>query len=332
MIRKIVLSAALVAATSLAGVEPAHAIVEGIGDSPRVSDLDRNLVANVALRAPTPTQNHAAQNFLADYPHAQIRFDNGSGSIDTLFNFASPPYAGSAEDAALAFVADHADLLGGLQAANLEIDSRLTRAVLGGHLLRFNQVVNGIVVDQAGLGIVVDGDNRVRALFGPVYPNVNTNLNPSLASEAAVALAIADLATSARNLNAQALNLLQPGFDAIEAQLGNAGLTIADIARQEGLSQRYLQRLFERQSTTFSAYVRERRLERCCNDLIDPNYADQRIAEISYRWGFTDQAHFSRMFSATYGTSPRDFRKAVPRDVASERTRGRPRLAACPRL
>jgi acetamidase/formamidase/AraC-like DNA-binding protein len=113
---------------------------------------------------------------------------------------------------------------------------------------------------------------------------------------------------------------------AIEAQLGNPNLTIADIARQDGLSQRYLQRLFERQDTTFSAYVRERRLERCCGDLVDPKYADQSIAAISYRWGFSDQASFSRMFSATYGTSPRDFRKAVPRDPEAERTRGRPRL------
>jgi acetamidase/formamidase/AraC-like DNA-binding protein len=113
---------------------------------------------------------------------------------------------------------------------------------------------------------------------------------------------------------------------AIETQLGNPDLTIADIARQEGLSQRYLQRLFERQDTTFSAYLRERRLERCCVDLIDPKFADQSIAAISYRWGFSDQAHFSRQFSATYGTSPREFRKAVPRDAVTERTRGRPRL------
>ena len=112
---------------------------------------------------------------------------------------------------------------------------------------------------------------------------------------------------------------------AIEAQLRNPNLTMADIARQEGLSQRYLQRLFERQDTTFSAYVRERRLERCRFDLVDAKYANQSIAAISYRWGFSYQAHFSRIFSATYGTSPRDFRKAVPPDPEAERTRGMPR-------
>ena len=54
----------------------------------------------------------------------------------------------------------------------------------------------------------------------------------------------------------------------IRLQLGNPNLTIGDIARQDALSPRYLQRLFERQDTTFSAYVRERRLERCCGDRI----------------------------------------------------------------
>jgi len=151
-------------------------------------------------------------------------------------------------------------------------------------------------------------------------------------TEVAVTELVAGAVLGETRLDAEAMTQVQAGHvrrvdAAIEAQLGNPHLTIADIARQEGLSQRYLQRLFERQNTTFSTYVRERRLERCCNDLIDPNYSDQRIADISYRWGFSDQAHFSRMFSATYGTSPREFRKSVPRDAEIERTRGRPRLA-----
>ncbi len=150
-------------------------------------------------------------------------------------------------------------------------------------------------------------------------------------AEVAVTELVAGALLGEAQLDAEVTTQVQAGHlrrvDAtIEVQLGNPDLTIADIARQEGLSQRYLQRLFERQKTTFSAYVRERRLERCCSDLIDPKYADQSIAAVSYRWGFTDQAHFSRMFSATYGTSPREFRKAAPREPIPERTRGRPHL------
>lgn len=151
-------------------------------------------------------------------------------------------------------------------------------------------------------------------------------------AESAITELVAGALIGETRLDAEAMTQVQAGHlrrvdAAIEVQLGNPNLTIADIARQEGLSQRYLQRLFERQNTTFSAYLRERRLERCCNDLIDPKYADQSIATISYRWGFSDQAHFSRLFSAACGTSPREFRKTVPHDPQNERTRGRPRLA-----
>ncbi|MDB5602794.1 MAG: AraC family transcriptional regulator [Xanthobacteraceae bacterium] len=119
-------------------------------------------------------------------------------------------------------------------------------------------------------------------------------------------------------------------YATIEARLGDAELSMADVARQEALSQRYLQRLFECQDTTFSNFVRERRLERCRIDLVDPKYAAQSIADIGYRRGFRDQAYFSRAFSAAYGTSPRDFRKAVPRDPEADRTRGRPLLRSLP--
>lgn len=119
---------------------------------------------------------------------------------------------------------------------------------------------------------------------------------------------------------------------AIEARLAEPNLALADIAGQEGLSPRYLQRLFERQGVTFSDYVRLRRLERCRLDLVDPKYADQSIAEIGFRWTFRDQAHFSRAFSAAFGVSPRDVRKAVPKPTEDRRVRGRPLRAAPPSL
>ncbi|HEY9211759.1 MAG TPA: acetamidase/formamidase family protein [Ancylobacter sp.] len=110
----------------------------------------------------------------------------------------------------------------------------------------------------------------------------------------------------------------------IEARLQEPDFSIADIAKAEGLSARYIQRLFEGQDRAFSDYVRHRRLEHCRLDLINPQYADCSIAEIGFRWGFPDQAHFSRVFSAAYGISPRDFRKSSRGSVETRWTRGRP--------
>lgn len=110
----------------------------------------------------------------------------------------------------------------------------------------------------------------------------------------------------------------------IEARLREPDLSVNDIASAEGLSARYIQRLFEGQDRSFSDYVRHRRLEQCRLDLVNPQHADRSIAEIGFRWGFADQAHFSRVFSAAYGISPRDYRKSSGATVETRWTRGRP--------
>ncbi|MDF2617900.1 MAG: transcriptional regulator, AraC family with acetamidase/formamidase [Xanthobacteraceae bacterium] len=110
----------------------------------------------------------------------------------------------------------------------------------------------------------------------------------------------------------------------IEARLREPDLSVNDIASAEGLSARYIQRLFEGQDRSFSDYVRHRRLEQCRLDLVNPQHADRSIAEIGFRWGFADQAHFSRVFSAAYGISPRDYRKSSGATIETRWTRGRP--------
>jgi len=113
---------------------------------------------------------------------------------------------------------------------------------------------------------------------------------------------------------------------AIEAHLADPELSIKDISAQKGLSARYVQRLFERQHITFSAYLRKRRLERCRLDLVDPDQCNTSISEIGFKWGFRDLATFSRAFSLEYGMSPRDLRKSAPSLDKALLTRGRPYL------
>jgi len=43
-------------------------------------------------------------------------------------------------------------------------------------------------------------------------------------------------------------------------------------------------------------------------ELLDPRNAGEPISRIAARWGLADSSHFSRLFRATYGMSPREFR------------------------
>jgi len=111
---------------------------------------------------------------------------------------------------------------------------------------------------------------------------------------------------------------------AIEARLSDPDLSIVEIARAESVSPRYLQQLFERQNTTFTSYIKARRLERCRIDLIDPKHAGQSVTDIAFRWGFRDGATFSRSFKSAFGISPREARKPVSEGPNSYPVRGRP--------
>jgi acetamidase/formamidase/AraC-like DNA-binding protein len=94
----------------------------------------------------------------------------------------------------------------------------------------------------------------------------------------------------------------------IEARLDDPGLSLAEVAAQERLSMRMLQKLFEAAGSSFGDYVRQRRLEHCRLDLLNPLYASQSVTAICFRRGFNDAAAFSRMFRDRYGETPRRYR------------------------
>ncbi|MFM0200641.1 acetamidase/formamidase family protein [Paraburkholderia fungorum] len=102
----------------------------------------------------------------------------------------------------------------------------------------------------------------------------------------------------------------------IEARLGDPKISLALLATEERVSQRYLQKLFETAGQSFSTYLRLRRLERCRVELVDPLCAKMSISDICFRWGFNDPAHFSRAFREQYRTSPRAFREEASLDLA----------------
>jgi AraC-like DNA-binding protein len=94
----------------------------------------------------------------------------------------------------------------------------------------------------------------------------------------------------------------------IEQRLGDPTLTPAVIAAAHQISVRYLHLLFHDQGLTVAGWIRRRRLDHCCRDLVDPSLDSRPVHAIGARWGFTDAASFSRVFRRAYGLPPGDYR------------------------
>lgn len=111
----------------------------------------------------------------------------------------------------------------------------------------------------------------------------------------------------------------------VEAKLSQPELAMRDVAASEGMSQRYLQKLFELHHTTFSDFVRTRRLEKARVALQAQDQKSASIAQIAFQCGFSDQGHFSRLFRAAFGITPRAYRAMAQEPIATRPfNRGRP--------
>lgn len=93
----------------------------------------------------------------------------------------------------------------------------------------------------------------------------------------------------------------------IRQNLSSPALSPDLVAEACGISKRYLHELFGDTNQTVSQFIRDERLI-AAKDLIvsSPSLS---MAEIAYRFGFSDQAQFSRLFKARFDRAPSDWRK-----------------------
>ncbi|WP_327371146.1 helix-turn-helix domain-containing protein [Streptomyces sp. NBC_01217] len=82
------------------------------------------------------------------------------------------------------------------------------------------------------------------------------------------------------------------------------------VAAAHHVSVRCLHKLFEHEETTVSRWIRQQRLERCRRDLSQAAGMTSTVAAVALRWGFVSPSHFSRVFRAAYGVSPREWQMA----------------------
>ena len=102
------------------------------------------------------------------------------------------------------------------------------------------------------------------------------------------------------------------------ARLGDPTLTPAVLAATHHISVRTLHRLFRSDNTTVAAWIRQHRLDACRRGLVNPALADRSVQSIAARWGFTNAAHFSRLFKATYGQTAAEYRQR-PGEAGTDR-------------
>jgi AraC-like DNA-binding protein len=96
----------------------------------------------------------------------------------------------------------------------------------------------------------------------------------------------------------------------VAAGLSRRDVAAAAIAERHRMTPRHLQRLFEAEGTTFSAFVLDLRLARAYRMLLDPRFAQRTIKAIANETGFGDRSYFNRAFRQRYGGSPSDLRAA----------------------
>jgi AraC-like DNA-binding protein len=99
-------------------------------------------------------------------------------------------------------------------------------------------------------------------------------------------------------------------LDHIATHFQDPGLNLEMVARCQGISPRYLQRLMTSSGSSFTERVNELRLQRAFELLTEPHTSTQRISDIALEVGFSDVSHFNRLFRARFGNSPRGVRTA----------------------
>lgn len=111
----------------------------------------------------------------------------------------------------------------------------------------------------------------------------------------------------------------------VDRHLRDPELGPQTIAAAHRISVRSLHKLFEGEGTTVSRLIQRRRLQASAEDLSREDSGDSTVSGVAQRWGFTDPAHFSRLFRAAYGVSPSRWRDTRGGTEPSEQrdTRGR---------
>jgi AraC-like DNA-binding protein len=156
-------------------------------------------------------------------------------------------------------------------------------------------------------GLFTDMLHLIPGRFDAMTPEVRATVGKQL-----VDLLVLALKADERTLTSGTSTVREAHLTRIEAfirrNISDCELDPESIARGCGISTRYLHELFRDTNQTLGSWIRDQRLSACREALRDATNR-QTVAEIAYRFGFGDQAQFSRAFKAAFGLPPKEFRE-----------------------
>jgi AraC-like DNA-binding protein len=166
---------------------------------------------------------------------------------------------------------------------------------------------------------IADGDGRMQMLLS--YANMLCDRRIRLDAPAlrnAVTQHLADLAALVIGATPDRLSVAHrrgaaaARLQAIKADMGeyfaDGTLDVHWIAARHGITPRHIHRLFEKEGTTFSAFLLAERLTQAHGLLSNPAHHGSTIATIAFLCGFNDVPHFNRAFRQRFGLTPSDVR------------------------
>lgn len=95
----------------------------------------------------------------------------------------------------------------------------------------------------------------------------------------------------------------------VAQHLGDPELSVDSVALALNCSRRQLYNAFAEEPDGVAGYILNRRLQACRASFEDRSQSHRSITDIALGFGFSNMAHFSRVFRNHLGQAPSDYRK-----------------------
>jgi AraC-like DNA-binding protein len=194
-------------------------------------------------------------------------------------------------------------------AAGNSFSLRVPRQVLAPMLVDVDDAVMRIILaNVSGLKLLVDYAGSLMRENASVTPALRQLGVAHLHDLLALVLDATDEACEIAERRSALVVRLRQAKLFIASNCRRQDLSVATVAKQLGVTPRYLQRIFESDGKTFSSFLVEQRLKHAHRMLRGREFAERPVSSIAYDVGFGDLSYFNRCFRRAYGATPSDVR------------------------